>query len=50
MAGTADNGGEHGAGSIVASETGLAHTGAIVNDKGCKREKKKRIALVKTLT
>ena len=33
VAGTADNGGEDGAGSIITGETGLAHTGAIVYDK-----------------
>merc|ERR1719385_41647 len=33
VAGTADNGGEDGAGSVVTGETGLAHAGAIVNNK-----------------
>ena len=34
MTGTSDDGGEHGTGSIVSGETGLAHTGSIVDDKG----------------
>jgi hypothetical protein len=34
MARTSDNGGKDGAGSIVTGETGLAHSGAIVNDEG----------------
>ena len=33
VAGTADDGGEDSAGSVVSGETGLAHTGAIVYDK-----------------
>ena len=33
VAGTADNGGEDGAGSVITGETGFAHTGAIVYDK-----------------
>lgn len=38
VAGATDDGGEHGAGRIVTGEAGLAHTGAIVNDKGCRKE------------
>ena len=34
MAGTADDGGEDGAGGVVAGETGLAHAGAIVHNQG----------------
>jgi len=33
MAGTADDGGEDGAGSVVTGETGLAHAGAIVDNQ-----------------
>merc|ERR1711897_76756 len=33
VAGTANNGGEDGSGSVISGETGLAHTGAIVNNK-----------------
>merc|ERR1711964_714180 len=33
VAGTANNGGEDGTGSIVSSESSLAHAGAIVNNK-----------------
>jgi len=33
VAGTADNGGEDGSGSVISGETGLAHAGAIVNNK-----------------
>merc|ERR1719447_1312893 len=33
VAGTADNGGEDGAGSVVSGKAGLAHAGAIVTDK-----------------
>lgn len=33
VAGAANNGGEDSAGSIVTSEAGLAHTGAVINDK-----------------
>jgi hypothetical protein len=34
VARAANNGGEHGAGSVVTGETGLAHTGAVVNHEG----------------
>jgi len=34
MTGATNNGGEDGAGSIISSETGLAHSGAVVNNKG----------------
>jgi hypothetical protein len=34
MAGATDDGRKDSAGSIVTSETGFAHTGTIVNDKG----------------
>merc|ERR1719385_114285 len=34
VAGTADDGGEDGAGSVVTGEAGLAHAGAVVNDQG----------------
>merc|ERR1712200_299788 len=33
VAGTANNGGEDGSGSVISGETGLAHAGAIVNNK-----------------
>merc|ERR1712055_49016 len=33
MTGTANDGGEDSAGSVISSETGFAHTGAIVNDQ-----------------
>merc|ERR1712045_368329 len=33
VAGTANNGGEDGSGSVITGETGLAHAGAIVNNK-----------------
>jgi hypothetical protein len=33
MTGTADDGREDGAGSIVTGETGLNHSGTVVNDK-----------------
>ena len=32
--GATHNGGEHGARSIISSKTGLAHTGAIINNQG----------------
>merc|ERR1719354_1034698 len=34
VAGTANNGGEDSSGSVITCETGLAHAGAVVNDKG----------------
>jgi hypothetical protein len=34
VAGAANNGREDGAGGIVTSETGLAHTGPVVNHEG----------------
>jgi hypothetical protein len=34
VSGTSDNGGEDGSGGIVSSETGLAHTGSVINNKG----------------
>jgi hypothetical protein len=34
VAGAAHNGGEDGAGGIVTSETGLAHTGTVVDNEG----------------
>merc|ERR1719187_1716335 len=34
MTGTADDGGEAGAGSVISGEAALDHTGAIVNDQG----------------
>merc|ERR1711975_39391 len=34
VAGTANNGGEDGSGSVISGETGLAHAGAIVNNEG----------------
>ena len=34
MTGASYDGGEHGSGSIVSRKSGLAHTGAVVNDKG----------------
>ena len=34
VAGTADNGGEDSSGSVISSESSLAHTGAIVNNQG----------------
>jgi hypothetical protein len=33
VAGASNNGWEYSPGSIISSETGLAHTGSIVNDK-----------------
>jgi hypothetical protein len=33
MTGATNNGGEDGSGSVISCETGLAHSGAIVNDK-----------------
>jgi hypothetical protein len=33
MTGTSNNGGKDGPGGIVSGKTGLAHTGAIVNNK-----------------
>merc|ERR1719356_949485 len=33
MAGTSNNGGEDSSGSVISSKTGLAHAGAIVNNK-----------------
>merc|ERR1739847_70749 len=33
VAGTSNNGGEDGSGSVISGETGLAHAGAIVNNK-----------------
>jgi hypothetical protein len=33
MAGSANNGGENGPGGVISSETGLAHTRAIVDNK-----------------
>jgi hypothetical protein len=33
MTGTSNNGGEDSPGGVVSGETGLAHTGAIVNNK-----------------
>ena len=34
VTGTTDNRGEDGAGSIVSGESGLAHSGTVVNNKG----------------
>ena len=34
VTGTSNNGGEDGTGSIISSESGLAHTGSIVDHKG----------------
>jgi hypothetical protein len=34
VTGTTDNGRENSAGRIITGETGLAHTGAIVDDEG----------------
>merc|ERR1712110_941766 len=34
VAGTADNGGEDSSGSVISSESSLAHAGAIVNNQG----------------
>ena len=34
MTGATDDGREDGAGSVISGETGLAHTGSIVNDQG----------------
>merc|ERR1739844_121799 len=34
VTGTADNGGEDGSGSVISSESSLAHAGAIVNNQG----------------
>ena len=34
VAGTADDGGEDGAGRVIAGESGLAHAGAVVNYQG----------------
>merc|ERR1711971_158836 len=34
VAGTADNGGEYSSGSVISSESSLAHAGAIVNNQG----------------
>jgi hypothetical protein len=36
VTGTADDGREDGAGSIITGETGLAHTGAVINNKALK--------------
>ena len=33
--GATDDGGEDGAGRIITSETGFAHTGAVVDDESC---------------
>jgi hypothetical protein len=33
MAGSANNGGENSPGGVISSETGLAHTRAIINNK-----------------
>merc|ERR1712200_157729 len=33
VAGTTNNGGKNGSGSVISGETGLAHTGAIVNNQ-----------------
>ena len=33
MPGASNNGGEDGPGGVITGETGLAHSGAIVNDK-----------------
>ena len=33
MPGASNNGGEDGPGGVITGETGLAHTGTIVNDK-----------------
>jgi len=35
MTGSADDGGEDGTGCVISSETGLAHTGAIVDYQSC---------------
>jgi hypothetical protein len=33
VTGTANDGGEDGAGSVITGETGLDHSGAVINDK-----------------
>jgi hypothetical protein len=48
VAGAANDGGEDGAGSVITSETGLAHTGSVINNKSLnfvthdKKKKKER--------